>query len=1148
MTRHFTILAAGWALAGSLAAQDPRGEIAGRVTDPSGAVVAGARVAAVSLDTNQITRAATNSAGDYLLPFLNAGEYVVTVESAGFQVYREAKVIVRTGESTVVDAKLALVSASHSVRVVASAPGVEGAIRDPGIVADSETIEVLPSRDGNPVLLALLAAGVADVADLSGGGTSRAYENENASAIVVNGSSSGTHEYKIDGAPNTGGASGNVAYVPPSGVVSEVKVEASLVDARIGFSSGATVSLSLKSGTNLLHGQLYSYIENPAANANSFFSNKSGIHDNIREVRYGVNANGPVVVPGIYHGQNRTFWMYGFERIHAAQPAGANNFSYTLPSAPERAGNFADLLAYGSSYQIYDPATTHASTTSGVYARTAFPGNAIPASRLSQTALNIVAAYYPLPNLPGAKPTGVNYTIPNVQTNDFDNHTFRLDDAIGERHRLFFRANLNMRNQDMQQRLAGGAGNDGGRNNLGLGIDDAYIIGSTFLADVRYSYTRYVDNYQPPSAGLDLTTLGFSQNYVNQIRAIDPRNLMLPDITPTGYPELNGQAMTRLASDIHSWGMDFTRTARTHTVRFGGEYRIYRDATANTGRSSGKLNFNTTWTLGPLSTSAASPMGEGFASFLLGLPTDGSFNVNPSLAQQYRVSGLYVQDTWKVKPRLTVSLGVRWEYEIPLTERYNRSVRDFDWGAALPIASAVQAAYAKSSIPQIAKNAFPVSGGLTFAGVGGQPRTLWSGDTHNFAPRAGVAWLVHPKMVLRASGGLFYDIARQNAIQTGFSATTTLVASTNGGQTFQDSLDNPFPGGISLPTGSSLGDMTNVGQSISVFPALLRNPYVERWEAALQRELGNSQAVFQVAYVGSRGTHLRVSPQLDPIPAWYLSASPFYNAAVNTMLTAAVANPFYPLLPGTSLSGSTVATSQLLRPVPQFTSIGGMSNVGFSWYHSLQAMLQKRFSRNYFVTVAYTWSKYMEGVTYLNATDTIPSRVISSQDRPQRLVASFTYAIPGARHGRGFAGALTGGWQIQAIWQQQSGAPLNFGDVLYLGGRIPLPNGQRSVSHWFNTSVFDRGTATQLVYNIRRFPLRISDARTMGLSLLDTGVTRNVALHERLRLVFRADAFNALNHTEFSAPNTTPTSTDFGAITSTSHLPRVIEFSARMQF
>jgi hypothetical protein len=1028
--------------------------------------------------------------------------------------------------------------------VVASATGGEGALREQGIVADSDAIEVLPFRDGNPAVLALLAAGVADLSD---GGTSRPYENENASAIVVNGSASGTHEYKIDGAANTGGSGGNVAYVPPSGVVSEVKVEASLVDARIGFSSGATVSIGLKPGANLLHGQLYSYLENPATNANSYFSNKSGTYDNVRELRYGVNANGPVIIPGIYRGRNRTFWMYGFERIHAAQPVGATNLKYTVPSAPERQGNFADLLAYGSSYTIYDPATTHTSTTSGVYTRTAFPGNAIPASRLSPAALNIMAAYYPLPNVPGAKPSGVDYIIPSVQTNDFDNHTFRLDDAIGQRHRLFFRANYNRRNLAMQQRFAGGGGNDGDRNNLGFGIDDAYIIGRSFLANVRYSYTRYVDNYQPPTAGLDLATLGFSQNYVDQIRVIDARNLMLPDITPTGYPELNGQTMSRLASDIHAWGLDFTRTARTHTVRFGGEYRVYRDSSANTGRSAGKLNFNTTWTLGPNSTSAASPMGQGLASFLLGLPTDGSFDVNPNLAQQYQVSGSYVQDTWKVKPRLTLSLGLRWEYEIPLTERYNRSVRGFDRNAPLTIAAAVQAAYAKTPIAQIPKNAFPVAGGLTFAGVGGQPRTMWSSDTRNFAPRLGIAWLLRPKTVLRASGGLFYDVARQNAIQTGFSKSTTLVASTNSGQTYVASLENPFPGGISLPTGSSLGAMTNVGQSISVFPGRLRNPYMERWEAALQREVGKSQAVMQIAYVGSRGTHLRVSRQFDAIPAWYLSASPFYNAAVNTMLNTAVANPFYPLLPSTSLSGSTVSTGQLLRPYPQFTSIAGMTNDGFSWYHSLQAMLQKRFSRNYFVTVAYTWSKYMEAIAYLNATDPFPSRVISSQDRPQRLVTSFTYTIPAAR-GRGFAGALTKGWQLSAVVQEQSGAPLNFGNVLYLGGQVALPNGQRTVAHWFNTAPFDRGSATQLVNNVRTFPLRLANVRSMPLNLLDAGVTRNLALHERLRLVFRADAFNALNHTQFSSPNTTPTSTDFGVVTSTAHLPRVIEFSIRLQF
>jgi hypothetical protein len=293
-----------------------------------------------------------------------------------------------------------------------------------------------------------------------------------------------------------------------------------------------------------------------------------------------------------------------------------------------------------------------------------------------------------------------------------------------------------------------------------------------------------------------------------------------------------------------------------------------------------------------------------------------------------------------------------------------------------------------------------------------------------------------------------------------------------------------------------------------------------------------------------------VARQLDPIPAQYLSTSPFRNNAVNTMLTTSVANPFYPLLPGTSLSGSTVAVAQLLRPYPQFTGIGSVTNDGFSWYHSLQVSLQKRFNRSYYVTVAYTWSKFMEAITYLNDTDPVPSRVISSQDRPQRLVTSFTYATPTARSG--FLGALTNGWQISGIAQQQSGAPLSFpvstGDVLYLGGQIGLPSGQRSVSHWFNTSVFERSSALQLVYNIRTFPLRLANVRTMDMNMFDLGLARIIRLNERLRLTFRADAFNALNRTQFSMPNTTPTSTDFGVITSTSQLPRVIEFSARLQF
>jgi hypothetical protein len=1128
-------------LAFRLPAQDTRGEILGRVTDASGAVVSGARIRAVDHASNVVAAAVANASGDYLLPSLNPGVYEVLVEMPGFRRFRQDQVTVRSSESATVNVKLEVGPASERIQVVAQAPLLGIAAFEMAVT--SERLLDLPLRDGNPVMLALLAPGVVNVSD---GGTYRPYDNENASAIAVNGSSAGTHEFQIDGAANTGGASGNVAYVPPADVVSEFMIEAITFDARNGFSSGATVKLGLRQGTKHLHGQLYSYLENPAANANSFFSNKSGSgKDDFRENRWGLNANGPVEIPGLYNGHNRTFWMYGYEGISASQPYRSYNLTYTVPTPPERQGNFSDLLAFGSSYQIYDPKTTRAASTAGRYMRDPFPGNIIPASRLDAAAQNLISRYYPLPNLPGAAPTGVNYTMPSIVANQFQNHTVRVDHAIGARQKLSVRATASDRAQDLELRFNGGAGAVGERQNRGFGIDDLIVLNARFLLDVRYNYTRYVDNYGPPSAGLDLASLGFSQTFVNQIRGVDPRNLMLPDITPAGYPELNSQVATRSASDIHAAAFDFTRSAHNHNMHFGGEYRIYRDASGNTGRSSGKLNFNTNWTCGPLDNAAAAPVGQGLASFLLGLPTDGSMDVNPSLAQQYQVSGWYFQDTWKLGPRLTLNLGVRWEYEVPVTERYDRSVRGFDFSSLSPIASAAQAAYAKSPVAQIPAASFQVRGGLTFAGVDGQPRTVWNSDPHNFAPRAGLAWAPNKKTVVRAGYGMFYDIARQNAIQTGFSRTTSLVASQDTGRTYIDSLENPFPGGFVLPTGSSLGLMTNVGQGLSVFPNQLLNPYVGRWEFSLQRSLG-SGAVLGIGYVGNRGTHLRVARQLDPIPAQDLSTLATRDNTRYTQLTSYVANPFYPLLPNTSLSGSTVQLLQLLRPYPQFTGIATITNNGFSWYHSLQASLQKRFAKNYLLMTTYTWSKYMEATSYLNDTDPWPTRVVSSQDRPHRVVASFVYELPIARRNR-----WIGGWQAQGIYQWQSGAPLSFGDVLYYGGdihSIALPADQRNATHWFNTAAFERNSALQLAYNIRTFPLRFSGIRSMGMDMWDLGATKSVRLTDRFTLQIRADAFNAMNHTHFGAPNTSPTSSDFGSITSTSQLPRIIEFSLRVQF
>ena len=1148
MKLPFAMFAAGL-LATALAAQDNRGEILGSVKDASGAVVAGARIQATPGATGEpATPAAPQSAvtdrnGEFRLPFLMPGLWNVSVEHPGFRGFREENVAVRAAETSTLEITLEVGPSSETVHVVARPPLLNLTDPSSGMTVVAEDFQELPLKDGNPMMLAILAPGVAN---LSEGGTVRPFDNENASALAINGSSSGTHEFKVDGAANTGGTSGNVANVPPANMVGEFTVATSPFDARNGFSSGGAISLNLRPGGNKIHGQIYGYAENPATNANSFFSNKSASgKDNFREARWGLGANGPLYIPRLLPGRNRTFFVYGYEGIHATQPYRASNLTYTVPTAAERQGNLSDLLAYGAAYQIYDPKTTRPAA-SGRYTRDPFPGNLIPSSRLDATAQNLMARFYPLPNIPGAKPTGVNYTMPSLQANRFENQMLRIDRALGEKHRLYVRGNMSDRAQDLERRFQDAAGLAGERENRGFGLDEAYMISTRTLLDLRYNYTRYVDNMTPPSAGIDLASLGFSQTYVNQIRGVDPRNLMLPDITPAGYPEMNGYVMSRLSSDIHAAAIDLTRVAGAHTLHVGGEHRVYRDASANTGRSAGKLNFNSNWTLGPLDNAAAAPIGQGLASFLLGLPTDGQMDVNPSLAQQYQVTGWYAHDTWKAHPRLTVNLGLRWEMEVPVTERYNRSIRGFDFGAVSPIAAQAQANYAKAPNAQLPAALFQVRGGVTFAGVNG-PRELWAAQKHNFAPRAGIAWRYRNATVIRAGYGMFFDIARQNAIQTGFSRTTSLVSSTDSGQTYQATIENPFPKGFDLPVGSALGLMTNAGQSLTVFPGRLLNPYQQRWEFTVQRSLGN-QALIEIGYVGSRGTHLRTSRQLDPLPDRYLSTYAARDNARYTLLTTNVSNPFYPLLPNTSLSASTLQLAQLLRPYPQFTGITAVTNDGFSWYHSLQARMQKRFGRNYQTIVAYTWSKYLEAINFLNEGDATTTHVVSSQDRTHRIVATGIWQIPLAKGRRGMVGLIAAGWQLQGIYQRQSGAPLSFGNVLWYGGDIHDIAGGQTAAAWFNTANFERNAALQLVDNLRTFPLRLSGVRTMGLNLLDAGISKNQRLREGLTMQLRADAFNSMNHTHFGAPNTSPTSTDFGSISTTSQQPRVIEFSLRVSF
>ena len=324
----------------------------------------------------------------------------------------------------------------------------------------------------------------------------------------------------------------------------------------------------------------------------------------------------------------------------------------------------------------------------------------------------------------------------------------------------------------------------------------------------------------------------------------------------------------------------------------------------------------------------------------------------------------------------------------------------------------------------------------------------------------------------------------------------------------------------------------------------------------MQRELVRN-TVLEVAYVGNRGTLLRTTRQVNPVPRNYLSASPVRDQSTIDYLGAQAPNPFYPLLPGTSLSGSNTSRSQLLRPYPHFIGISNDSNQGYSWYHSMQTRFEKRFSAGYTFNLSWTWSKFMEATGYLNETDPMPERVISDLDRPHRLVLTGVYELPfgkGRKWGAHMPGALNrllGGWQLSNLFQYQSGAPLGFGNSIFVGDlkQIPLPAGERTISRWFNIAAgFETNSQRQLGSNIRTMPTRFSGIRGDGLNNWDFSVVKITDIGERLKLHFRSEFINAFNHAQFGDPNTSPSSTAFGRVTTETSLPRTIQFALKLVF
>jgi hypothetical protein len=1125
------------------------------VTDPTGALVATAEVKAINVVTGVAVSAKTNEAGLYTIPYLVAGFYNIAADTSGFKKFLRENVQVRVGDRVEVNIQMAIGDIAEQVEVKADTPVLATADATLGQVVDERRVLELPLFSGNAMEFELMAPGAVNTTDMR---LRKAPFNNAPSQFSTDGGGTYNNEFTIDGVPNTFSDSTQVrvAFSPPQAAIGEFKTQTSTFDAAVGHTQGSLVNISTKGGGNDLHGSAWWWIRNKMFDTPTIFQNRAGQSlPQYTDNRYGLSGGGPVIIPNVYNGKNKTFWQMTWEVNDFGDP-NVGAMTSTVPRAAWKTGDLSDLLKLGSSYQVYDPATI-AAAPNGRFSRQPFVGNIIPASRIDPIARNILNLY-PLPNQAGTTDGRNNYFVSGRTVENYWSTMGRVDHTWSDKDRSFIRFQRDYWLEDKNHNFLydPASRNVNGiylnRINRGIAFDHVHVFNNNLVLQIRYGVAAQEFPEQRVSQGFDLTSLGFSP----ALAALFPKaKTAIPNISAGSLTALSGsESGDGTATSLsHTLTGNFILTRGNHILRFGPDFRVYRVfSDRHSGDDSPILSFSSLWGTGPFDNSPAPTVGGELVSLLLGIP-NGSATRSGSFAQQDKYVGLYFQDDWKFSPKLTINLGLRTEYDSPLTERFNRSATTFLADQASHIAAQAIANYTRNPIPELPPSAFKVNGGLAFASS--DSRDLWNGNALMWMPRVGLAYQWNDKTVIRSGYGIFYgSIGAFNTTDNlaGFSQSTPIQPSSDNGLTFPVKLSNPLPNGLLAPLGATGGLSTNLGQSISFFAKDRKPSFANRWSLGVQRQLP-WQFMLEATYVGNRSEHLPVSRNINFIPAQYLSRTTFRDTATINYLGAQFPSPFFGLNP--QYTSSTMSRSSLLLPYPEFGNITYLDPVGYSWYHALQTQVDKRFAKGFTFQMAYTWSRAMDATTFLNAQDPMPYESLSSIDRAHRITGSGIWELPfgrGRRFGNHMPGAINfiaGGWQLSGAFQRQSGQPIDWGQMIITGdsSKLALPSDQRNVDHWFNTSIFDRASGDQVASNIRTFPLRFSNVRFDSQRRLDFSLNKTFPISERFKLRFRADTFNALNTPVLQGPNTTATSSAFGTI-SGQEPPRSFQFSLNMQF
>jgi hypothetical protein len=972
-----------------LSAQEFRATLTGRVTDSSDAAIPGVTVTVRNAATNEAFSTTTGAQGAYTIPLLRPGTYTLRVEVPGFKRFAREGLILNLGQAATADIKLEVGDVSETVTVSGEAPLLDMMNADRGTVLDSRRLREMPVMGRTSVMYAKLVPGVS-----FNGAAYAAYPAAQGSIEkwAINGGRSSSNEFLLDGAPNNARAGDNIiGYVPPIDSVGEFKIQTNAYDAQYGHTGGGVINMSLKSGTNLFHGTVFEFAQRTGWNANLFQNNAKGApRDKSLFDQYGAQADGPLYIPGIYDGRNRTFFMAAFEGYRRQLP---NPITASVPTAEMLNGDFSKLAdSLGRKITIYDPNTGR--DVNGTWVREAFAGNTIPASRVNPIAQKILG-YMSKPNTAAA---GQAYATNNFFISGGDNagrnsvysFTTKVDQNIGSKHRVFGRFGWNeFTYLDSSNGIRGrpGVNGDWGQKKINHAavFDWVATLTPTFVANIRASFNRFQwDVKAEPNSNFDLTSLGFPASLDAQLQIHD----WFPVVSISGYQAL-GRNFYLNHTNNYAVQPNLTKVQGAHTLKAGMDVRWIQYVIQDPG---GVLQLAGTaaWTQKQYNVSDALS-GNSVASFLLGTPSSGAGRYVAFPMYSYHYYAPWVQDDWKVTRRLTLNLGLRWDFSIPPTERHDRLNRGFDAAAANPVNSQVD----RTKFPTLQQ----LNGGLLFAGVNGASRTAADVYRRAIGPRLGVAYAATGKLVVRGGWGRVFVTPSNDYQQTyGFSRSTSMVTTLDGGRTpVANVLNNPLPSGVQMPTGSSLGLSTYLGQGFSFVNPEFKLPYMNQFSFGFQYELPFASKI-EVSYVGSRGKNLQSSKSYNLYSLEFRKSCNVMEGGSATYCNQLVANPFAGIesfYGTTAYSAATVSRASLALAYPHFGSLTELArNDSASWYNSMQITWETRARNGLNILAAYTLAKQIEQDGFNDAYAGVMQRGLVSFDRPHTLTLSAVYELP----------------------------------------------------------------------------------------------------------------------------------------------------------